>query len=471
MDTLFLYNTKTLKEKFKTKVFAGDNHITKINVQIPDNIGGYPKRECEFNLRAIIPEGNLSYIINPNEPYFYITNDITEKAQTVKLMMIITHEGNVIGRTNTVDLVVNEPAEAPDPPLTPREEFDEVIAEQRAEIAEQAETISTQGETITQQGEQITELSGEVSELESTVTEQQATITRQNTTIDELNERRTPVYIPAQLESKLITPKDTTEYYSPSEGKDGFSAVTVEGATVEALGLNENYYKINEPFLDKVGKYNPFPENTYGGIYFTELDENNFPVGIKMINYDGNGYTLQNFYGIDGTLLQSKIKSFEIVNCRNIAIATLFMNNSPFLKRIVLDGVTAIGAQVFRNCNTLTDLVLSEPLMAIDAWSFQDLPLLKTLNIPNSLITLTPYGFLGGCVQLQYVTIENGFNCNNLNLSASTLYSVETIVSWLEALADRTGETAYTLTMGTTNLNKLTNEQKAIATNKNWNLA
>jgi hypothetical protein len=41
----------------------------------------------------------------------------------------------------------------------------------------------------------------------------------------------------------------------------------------------------------------------------------------------------------------------------------------------------------------------------------------------------------------------------------------------LEALADRTGETAYTLTIGATNLNKLTAEQKAIAIGKNWNLA
>jgi hypothetical protein len=44
-------------------------------------------------------------------------------------------------------------------------------------------------------------------------------------------------------------------------------------------------------------------------------------------------------------------------------------------------------------------------------------------------------------------------------------------VSWLNALYDRTGLSAYKLTMGSTNLNKLTNEQKAIATNKNWTLA
>ena len=75
------------------------------------------------------------------------------------------------------------------------------------------------------------------------------------------------------------------------------------------------------------------------------------------------------------------------------------------------------------------------------------------------------------CPSLINVTIESGFNCNNLVLSASTRYTAETIVSWLEALADRTGQTTFKLTIGATNLNKLTAEQKAIATNKNWTLA
>jgi hypothetical protein len=76
-----------------------------------------------------------------------------------------------------------------------------------------------------------------------------------------------------------------------------------------------------------------------------------------------------------------------------------------------------------------------------------------------------------GCSSLTNLTLAQGFNCNGLNVSASTLFTAETIVACLEALADRTGQTAYTITFGTTNLNKLTAEQKAIAINKNWNLA
>jgi hypothetical protein len=38
-------------------------------------------------------------------------------------------------------------------------------------------------------------------------------------------------------------------------------------------------------------------------------------------------------------------------------------------------------------------------------------------------------------------------------------------------LKDNTGGTAKTLTLGTTNLTKLTQDEKNIAINKNWNLA
>ena len=74
------------------------------------------------------------------------------------------------------------------------------------------------------------------------------------------------------------------------------------------------------------------------------------------------------------------------------------------------------------------------------------------------------------CTNLEVVTLGKDFN-TDLDLSSSTLYSTETIVSWLEALKNRTRMQVYTFTIGPENLAKLTDEQKAIATNKNWNLA
>ena len=129
-----------------------------------------------------------------------------------------------------------------------------------------------------------------------------------------------------------------------------------------------------------------------------------------------------------------------------------------------------IGKNSFRENENLESVSLPNTLLTIGELTFYDNHKLKTINLPNSLTRFGDEVFLQ-CTALENVTVETGFNCNNLNLSFSTLYSVETIVSWFNALYDRTGDTAYTLTIGSTNLAKLSAEQIAIATNKNWNLA
>ena len=161
-----------------------------------------------------------------------------------------------------------------------------------------------------------------------------------------------------------------------------------------------------------------------GGIYFTKPDSNGNPTECYII-----GYAPFNAYAWSNQLSRSYfpyLTKVSFVKCKNI---------------------TSIGESVFQRCTSLT-----------------------TVELPDSLTSIGNYAFYG-CTSLTDVTIKIGFNCNNLDLSASNRYTTETIVSWLEALADRTGQTAYNLTIGTTNLNKLTAEQKAIATNKNWTLA
>ena len=147
------------------------------------------------------------------------------------------------------------------------------------------------------------------------------------------------------------------------------------------------------------------------------------------------------------------------------------------LKKIVIpQSVKSISAWAFRDCSRLEEISLPDGLekLGVDDGTssgrvFYNCRNLRKVNIPNAIVYTQ--NLFHGCSSLEDVTIANGFNNDGLNLSYSTLYSSETIVSWLNALADRTGQTAYTLTIGSTNLAKLTPEQIAIATNKNWNLA
>ncbi len=136
---------------------------------------------------------------------------------------------------------------------------------------------------------------------------------------------------------------------------------------------------------------------------------------------------------------------------------------------VIPEGVTQLGSWVFYSFSTLQRVSLPRGLMVLGRGCFFGSSITE-INLPNTITTIQAEAF-GYCNSLIDVVIENGFNANSLNLSSYNMYSVETIVSWLNALADRTGQTAYTLTIGSINLAKLTSEQKAIATNKNWNLA
>ena len=110
----------------------------------------------------------------------------------------------------------------------------------------------------------------------------------------------------------------------------------------------------------------------------------------------------------------------------------------------VINGVKTIGRYACYNMNNLRSVFLPNTLTSVDSTAFTN----------NS--------------NMEIITLENGFNCA-IDLSHSTLYSVETMVAMLNALATTT--TTKTLTLGSANLNKLSTEQKAIATNKGWTLA
>ena len=182
-----------------------------------------------------------------------------------------------------------------------------------------------------------------------------------------------------------------------------------------------------------------------GGIYLTKPDSNGNPTEAYIIGYAPVvNYTWTDMLGFT---YFPYLKKIEFINTDNITNISGFRDSSSLTTINLPASLTTIGRDAFYNCSSLT-----------------------TINLPASLTSIAAYAF-HNCSSLENVTIENGFNCNGLSLPASTKYSVETMVSWFEALADRTGQVSFTLAIGSPNLKKLTAEQKAIATNKNWTLA
>ena len=175
----------------------------------------------------------------------------------------------------------------------------------------------------------------------------------------------------------------------------------------------------------------------------------------------------------------SSIRDYAFYDCRSLTSVTIgnrvtsignyAFSSCPLTSVTIGNRVTSIGDYAFYSC-PLTSVTIGNSVTSIGYSTFAYCTSLTCVTIGNRVTSMT-YSTFMGCRNLENVTFEEDFQCSGLNLSASTKFSVDTMIAMFNALADRTGLSAYTLTLGNTNLAKLNNEQIAIATEKNWTLA
>ena len=147
---------------------------------------------------------------------------------------------------------------------------------------------------------------------------------------------------------------------------------------------------------------------------------------------------------------------------------------------------------MFRFCSKLTSIpeldtsnVTSMKYMFQSCFKLTNAPQLNTSNVKDmsymfqncsKLITIPQLdvsnvtnmnNMFGGCSSLKSI-LMTGMKIS-FNISASTQFDESDLVTILNNLATVTS--TKTLTMGSTNLAKLTDDEKAIATNKGWTLA
>ena len=137
------------------------------------------------------------------------------------------------------------------------------------------------------------------------------------------------------------------------------------------------------------------------------------------------------------------------------------------------------GSEVFKDCTKLQEAQLAPNTKKIGYSIFYNCSALKTVSLPSTITEDThscltskssSYYAFYNCTNLEDVQLGQDWNMS-LRLDISNNLTVDSMVAMFNSLKDLTGETAKTLTLGSTNLAKLTDEQKAIATNKNWTLA
>lgn len=195
------------------------------------------------------------------------------------------------------------------------------------------------------------------------------------------------------------------------------------------------------------------------------------PEGIKTV-YDGTFLACSHLVSISMPQVE--------------AVGANAFSGCKSLRTVYLPNVRTVGASAFAECHSLCSLVVGNNPVTVEASNGYNCYSLRSLVIPadatlkqNAFCQMTQLNHVtlkGNCAiagvgfygtpSLSRITLPQDFD-SSVNFSYATL-APEMMVEMFGQLKDHSPKT---LTLGPANLLKLTNEQKAIATDKNWILA
>ena len=167
----------------------------------------------------------------------------------------------------------------------------------------------------------------------------------------------------------------------------------------------------------------------------------------------------------------SKLTTVSLFNTSNVTDMSGMFRECSSLTAVPLFDTSKVTDMTYmlRKCSSLTTVPQFDTSKVTDmsgilsyCSSLTTVPLFDTSKVTDMS------GMLSYCSSLEAIHMIN-INAS-LNISASTKFTREALLEIIGNLKAQTSGTK-TLTMGATNLAKLTDEDKAIATNKGWTLA
>ena len=184
--------------------------------------------------------------------------------------------------------------------------------------------------------------------------------------------------------------------------------------------------------------------NYYVAFMYSYWNNDNFKPKYPLKPTDLNNCFASS--GIRGDF--TKLCDLDTSNCTNMSSAFGYMTGLTRLGVLDLQKVTT-GTAFCTGCTNLE---------TIDKVIFKDDGSWRISNC-------------NGCTSLKNIQIEGKMGGGNISFSQSPL-TPESMKSIINSLYDYSGTgTTYTLTLGTTNLAKLSDGEKAVATQKGWTLA
>ena len=237
------------------------------------------------------------------------------------------------------------------------------------------------------------------------------------------------------LESLSVTDNGT---YTPSTGVDGYNSVSVN--------VPKEHHNVTSKSITANGVYNSTGDEVWNEVSVNVPQSGGFDTkllrDLSITIYDENMNKIRNI-DVSGSDF-SNVQSLQSFASWNDSLKTVNMSNCTFTSRLssisyMFQGSTSIETIDFTNCDfSHADGFNS----SFDSYSLTTI-ISDGLKLPNA-------------------------NMDNTGLSTSPKLTVDSIVGLLNALPTTTN--GYSFQIGQTNIDKLSEEQKAIATTKGWQL-
>lgn len=269
------------------------------------------------------------------------------------------------------------------------------------------------------------------------------------------------VNVAFETEEKSVTiTENGTQEVLPSVGKDALNKVVIN----TEIPIKEEQSKNVE--IKQNGTISVLPDE---GKVLNEVSiTTNVPQDNTLKNLlDATKSCYYLFNEYNGTSVDDLIQPNDTANVTNMS--SMFYNcaNLTTIPQLNTGKATSMNS-MFCNCNSLTAVplyntskVTNMSQMFWHCGSLQTIPAYDCTNVTNM------NNIFASCSSLKSILMTNiGVS---LNISSSTLFERSDLLVILNNL--QTVTSTKVLTMGATNLAKLTDEDKLIATNKGWTLA
>ncbi len=230
--------------------------------------------------------------------------------------------------------------------------------------------------------------------------------------------------------------------YIPQEGVDGFSKVVAEFDTSSLPKVKVNTLKVSDACINEDG--------IWGGEYLIDTSEStsftSLFSGVNSIEeLDLKSFNTSNVISMEQTFRSCRnLKKLDVSNWDTSKVTTFYY---MFTSCVSLQGLD------------LTNWDVSSADKSNSFGSF--------FNSTTSLATLIGGRSIDDVLQNNISCLKNLKVTINLSSSRLDRASLRALIN---GLADLTGQTAQTLTLGATLIAKLTEEDIAIATSKNWTI-